>query len=156
MREELSFGDGSSSWGSRVTITDWNGEIFGYLITGDPMRLENVERMGIARFFSQPAIVNNAACSNATSVPKACWICQSGGEDGREQVMARLEAYQRIVFLGDGGGNVGTSSGQQHLNFHLKLMVLAGVIRLVGALTVTPVSDCLALTKFFCNCCSYK
>lgn len=136
MREPLTFTNDFAR--PRMVLNDWNGDFFGALIPGDPFILLSTERQPVAKLIPHrsPTVDTVESSMKSSSVLKPCWLCVLEGS-GRH--IARLEDYQVIQFNKD-------------VAFHLKLLTLAAIVRLVGQMN--PISNFSYVVKYVLNCCN--
>ncbi|MFH4977227.1 hypothetical protein AB6A40_003936 [Gnathostoma spinigerum] len=107
-----------------IIITDWNGDLFGFFIPGDPVVLKDSTKRVVAKLIA----------SDTSSGRGVLWVCIHEGS-GNE--IARLENYTTIHFT-------------RNLGFQLKLLVLAAVIRIAASQLVQRRSCwCLFLSSLF-------
>ncbi|KAK6016118.1 hypothetical protein OSTOST_18403 [Ostertagia ostertagi] len=85
------------------SVIDWNGDLIGYFLPGDPFLIQDNNRGLIGR------------CVRMESDNGACWQCFL---EGSEREVARLERGH-LRFASD-------------VSFQLKLLVLAAMARVVG------------------------
>uniref|UniRef100_A0A0N5AD85 TLDc domain-containing protein n=1 Tax=Syphacia muris TaxID=451379 RepID=A0A0N5AD85_9BILA len=90
-----------------VVVTDWNGDIFGHFLPGNPFLIRNTNAQTIAKLITK----------QHAEAGKAMWVCISE-KSGCE--IASLENYSTITFT------------EVSVGFHLKLLVLAAFIRLTA------------------------
>ncbi|VDN58202.1 unnamed protein product [Dracunculus medinensis] len=90
-----------------IELTDWNGDLFGYFVPGDPFLLEDSDKKTIAKLIAVEKNERNTV-----------WICILEGS-GRE--VARLEDFMTINFVKEAGG------------FQIKLLTLAAFARIVAS-----------------------
>ncbi|VDN05570.1 unnamed protein product [Thelazia callipaeda] len=108
---------GKKSKSPLVIINDWNGDLFGYFVPGDPFLIEDNDKRTIAKILAAESAYGR------TSV----WVCVLEGS-GRE--IARMEEYHTIYFAKDVGG------------FQFKLLALAAFARLTASECIQTQSCC--------------
>ncbi|KHN87973.1 hypothetical protein Tcan_13221 [Toxocara canis] len=102
-----------------IVITDWNGDLFGYFVPGDPFLVEDGDKQTVAKLI--------AADTGNGRGPS--WMCVLEGS-GRE--IGRLEDYTTVRFANDVVG------------FQLKLLTLAAFVRLAATQDDPSRSSCLS------------
>uniref|UniRef100_A0A915PGJ9 Uncharacterized protein n=1 Tax=Setaria digitata TaxID=48799 RepID=A0A915PGJ9_9BILA len=118
---------GSKSEPPLVVVNDWNGDLFGYFMPGDPFLIEDNDKQTIAKI-----LVAESAYGRA-----AVWICVL---EGSGQELARMEEYSTIYFA----KNVGS--------FQLKLLTLAAFARLTVTEHVREQSCCGSFLSMLFRC----
>lgn len=101
-----------------ITVTDWNGDLFGHFVPGDPFLVEDGDKQTVAKLIAAAEGVNGRGI---------IWMCVLEGS-GRE--IARLEDYTTIHFAKEVGG------------FQLKLLTLAAFVRLAASQTIPVRAGC--------------
>ncbi|TMS35447.1 hypothetical protein L596_002851 [Steinernema carpocapsae] len=112
-----------------ITIHDWNDDIFGYFVPGDPFIIENAKKMTIAK------LINSGITDGRTN---SLWQCvlEGSGED-----IASLEDCTTLRFC----GNVG---------FQVRLLTLAAAVRIATMRRSQPRTRCCcSFFSFFAHCC---
>lgn len=142
-----------------ILVTDWNGDVFGYLQPGDPFLLQTAEKQTVAKLVPHGlgggvavGVGGNteSATSSTRSLPvgekRLCWLCVLEGS-GRH--IARLEDFDFIQYNKD-------------VAFQLKLLTLAGIIRLSSPWMMPGrgesrhmMSSCWGFVSAMLNCCAY-
>ncbi|CAG9540368.1 unnamed protein product [Cercopithifilaria johnstoni] len=110
-----------------VAVNDWNGDLFGYFVPGDPFLIENSDKQTIAKILA----------AENTYGRVTAWVCVL---EGSGQEMARMEEYSTIYFIKNVGG------------FQLKLLVLAAFARLTVSEFVRSQSCCSSFLSMLFRC----
>ncbi|KAK0395742.1 hypothetical protein QR680_001408 [Steinernema hermaphroditum] len=111
-----------------ITIYDWNHEIFGYFVPGDPFIIENAKKMTIAK------LINLEMAEGRTS---SLWQCVL---EGSGEEIASLEDCKTLRY----SGNVG---------FQVRLLTLAAAVRIATMRRTQPRARCCCISRIF-SCCS--
>uniref|UniRef100_A0A914ZU61 Uncharacterized protein n=1 Tax=Parascaris univalens TaxID=6257 RepID=A0A914ZU61_PARUN len=96
-----------------VVITDWNGDLFGYFVPGNPFLVEDSDKQTVAKLIASDA-------GNGRGLSWMCILECSGRE------IARLDDYTTIRFAND------------MIGFQMKLLTLAAFVRLAASQNETP------------------
>ncbi|VDM92555.1 unnamed protein product, partial [Litomosoides sigmodontis] len=110
-----------------VAVNDWNGDLFGYFVPGDPFLIEDSDKQTIAKILAAESAYGRVTV----------WVCVLEGS-GRE--MARMEEYSTIYFTKNVGG------------FQLKLLALAAFARLTVSEVIGSQSCCGSFFSMLFRC----
>ncbi|KAK6103196.1 hypothetical protein QQG55_11550 [Brugia pahangi] len=110
-----------------VAVNDWNGDLFGYFVPGDPFLIEDSDKQTVAKILAAESAYGRVTV----------WICVL---EGSGQEMARMEEYSTIYFSKNVGG------------FQLKLLALAAFARLTVSEFVQHQSCCGAFFSMLFRC----
>ncbi|EJW77993.1 hypothetical protein WUBG_11096, partial [Wuchereria bancrofti] len=110
-----------------VVVNDWNGDLFGYFVPGDPFLIEDSDKQTVAKILAAESAYGRVTV----------WICVL---EGSGQEMARMEEYSTIYFTKNVGG------------FQLKLLALAAFARLTVSEFVQRQSCCSSFFSMLFRC----
>ncbi|KAM3719803.1 UvrABC system protein [Dirofilaria immitis] len=118
---------GNKSEPPLIAINDWNGDLFGFFVPGDPFLIEDSNKRTVAKILA----------AENTYGRVTVWICIL---EGSGQEMARMEDYSTIYFTKNVGG------------FQLKLLALAAFARLTISEFVQSQSCCGSFFSMLFRC----
>uniref|UniRef100_A0A0R3RM46 CNH domain-containing protein n=1 Tax=Elaeophora elaphi TaxID=1147741 RepID=A0A0R3RM46_9BILA len=110
-----------------VAVNDWNGDLFGYFVPGDPFLIEDSDKQTVAKILAVKSAYGRVTV----------WVCVL---EGSGQEMARMEEYSTIYFTKNVGG------------FQLKLLALAAFARLTVSEFVRSQSCCGSFFSMLFRC----